>query len=239
MEHLQQFDAGALLRLLHLADSALPIGWAAHSWGLETLVWDGSLEVAQLETFLTQYFQEMGHAEGLCCRLGYRLAAEPDDVEFAARWLALNADVSALKTARENRVASAMLGRRLMMLLYEMEGTPRLQQALQVSKEHKGDIHYSVAFGLCGGVLVPAENAIVLAYLQQSLFGLVSACQRLLPLGQQQASRIVWRLKATLMMVAQQSEGLALNIDDVALFTPLLDVGSMRHPTLPTRLFIS
>jgi urease accessory protein UreF len=128
MEYLEQLDAVALLRLLHLADSALPIGWAAHSWGLETLVWDGSLEVAQLETFLTQYLQEMGHAEGLCCRLGYRLAAEPDDIEFAARWLALNAQVSALKTARENRVASAMLGRRLTTLLYDMERAPQSAQ---------------------------------------------------------------------------------------------------------------
>lgn len=237
-----QNDAVAFLRLLQLADSALPIGSAAHSWGLETLTAQGSLNVALLEPFLVHYFQEVSHAESLCCRLGYRLAPVASDTNtnmFVSRWLHLNAQVSALKTARESRNASAMLGRRLLALLYGMEALPLLQEALQASKAHKGDIHYSIAFGLCGGVLSLDEDATVLAYLHQSLLSLVSACQRLLPLGQQQASRIVWRLKPTLIAIAQQSEGSTLNIDDVALFTPLIDLGSMRHPTLPTRLFIS
>ena len=79
----------------------------------------------------------------------------------------------------------------------------------------------------------------MLAYLQQSLAGLVSACQRLLPLGQSQASRISWQLKPTLLSVVEQSTSVAMNSDDITLFTSLLDVGSMRHPNLTTRLFIS
>ncbi len=236
---IEQNDSLVFLRLLQLADSALPIGSAAHSWGLETLVAQGFLDVAQLEPFLAHYFQEIGHAESICCRLGYRLALDATNDRFVACWLNLNAQVSALKAARESRHASAMLGRRLLTLLYGMEALPLLQDALQASKARKGDIHYSVAFGLCGGILSIDENATVLAYLQQTLLGLVSACQRLLPLGQQQASRIVWRLKPTLIAIARQSEGSTLNIDDVALFTPLIDLGSMRHPTLLTRLFIS
>jgi urease accessory protein len=232
-------DDLAFLRLAQLADSAVPIGSAAHSWGLETLTAEGSLNVAVLEPFLADYFQEIGLAESIFCRLGYRLAACSDLDTFVRQWLELNAQVSALKMARENRVASAMLGRRLLLLVQGLEEMPQLQQAIQASKMHKGDIHYGVAFGLVGGVLTLGETATVLAYLQQSLLGLVSACQRLLPLGQQQASSIVWRLKATLIAVAQQSEGSPLKIDDVALFTPLIEMGSMRHPALPTRLFIS
>jgi urease accessory protein len=102
-------------------------------------------------------------------------------------------------------------------------------------------MYYSPAFGLVGGILGVDETATVLAFLQQSLLGLVSAFQRLLPLGQSQASQISWHLKPVLLTVAQDSLD-AASSDDIAQivnFTPMVDNGSMRHPTLTTRLFIS
>ncbi len=58
---IEQNDSVAFLRLLQLADSALPIGSAAYSWGLETLTTQGSLDVALLEPFLAHLvFVESG-----------------------------------------------------------------------------------------------------------------------------------------------------------------------------------
>jgi urease accessory protein len=126
---------------------------------------------------------------------------------------------------------------RLLQLVAGLEQQPLLQQALHLSKEARGDIHYSTAFGLVGSILEVAETATMLAHLQQVLVGLVSACQRLLPLGQSQASGIVWRLKPTILATIDRSVAVPLNADDIPIFTPLLDLGSMRHPTLTTRLF--
>ena len=232
-----QTDSLAFLRLLQLADSALPIGATAHSFGLETLAAEGLLRVEQLETFLHDYLEETGMLESIFCRLAYRLAAQPET--FADRWLALNEQLSAYKTARESRVASATLGRRFLQLVAGLEQHPRLQQALHLSKEARGDIHYSTAFGMVGSILEVAETATMLAHLQQVLIGLVSACQRLLPLGQSQASGIVWRLKPTILATIDRSAAVPLDADDIPVFTPLLDLASMRHPTLTTRLFIS
>jgi urease accessory protein len=67
--------------------------------------------------------------------------------------------------------------------------------------------------------------------------GLVSACQRLLPLGQRQASRIIWRLNVAIVAAAEHSRH--ADVRTVASFTPLPDMGAMRHPGLSTRLFIS
>ena len=232
-------DYLALLRLMQLADSALPVGAAAHSFGLETLVAEEYLEVTQLGPFLRDYLEEAGVVEGAFCRLGYRLASHTDRALFTAEWLALNEQLSAIKTARESRAASAALGRRFLQLLLGLEDAPLIQIAMQSARSSGKDTHYSIAFGLAGGVVKIDETAMTLAYFQQSLIGLVSACQRLLPLGQSQASQLIWQLKPTLLTVADRSKEVAANCDVMSLCTPLVEVGSMRHPYLATRLFIS
>jgi urease accessory protein len=228
-----------LLRLLQLADSALPVGTAAHSFGLETLAAEETLTVPQLETFLADYLAEAGVLEANFCRAGHAIVAGPDEILDEARWLELNFRLSALKPARESRTASAMLGRRLLHLLLALEVWPLVEQALQSAQQAGVEIHYSLAFGLAGGLLELDEEATALAYLQQMVAGFVSACQRLLPLGQSEATRLLWRLKPAMVSAAQLSHARHAETMTLQCFTPLVEVASMRHPILYTRLFMS
>src|SRR5437867_80324 len=95
-------DDAILLQLLQFADSTLPIGAQAHSFGLETLTVEGMLTVESVESFLHDYVFEIGAVDALFCRAAYTLATEPEVDVFEAEWLTLNCRLSALRMARES-----------------------------------------------------------------------------------------------------------------------------------------
>jgi urease accessory protein len=137
---------------------------------------------------------------------------------------ALNDEFGARRLAREAREASLKMGQRFARLINALVGAPVVEDGLT----------YPVVFGLaCAHLEIPEDSA-VLAYLRQSVAGLVSACQRLMPMGQVAASCMLWKLKPFMVRAACASES-----GEISCFTPLPELASMRHGSLETRLFIS
>ncbi len=234
---------------MHLADSALPIGAVAHSFGLESLVSEGLLTVSALPDFFRGYLEEAGAMEASFCGEAFRLGAAGEEIFsndkspewWGKKWVEINGRLSALKPARESRAGSAVLGKNFLAAVMALGDFPALRAALSATRESldpKGSaIHHATAFGLAAGVLGLSEDRAVLAYLHQSVASLVSACQRLLPLGQSEATRILWNLKPTVIEAA--ARGAARDDGDACCFMPLLDWGAMEHTALRTRLFVS
>ena len=239
----------AELRLMHLADSALPIGAMAHSFGLESLASEGLLTVSSLPEFFRGYLEEAGAMEVAFCREAFRLGAagarsfshEAFPEDWSKTWLELNSRLGALKPARESRAASTALGRNFLAAVAALADFPAMRAALVASRRSAepkaSEIHHATAFGLAAGALGLGEERAVLAYLHQSVTSLVSACQRLLPLGQSEATRILWNLKPA--MVATVARAGTYDASDTRCFMPLLDWGAMEHAALRTRLFVS
>ena len=122
------------------------------------------MRVDNLEAFFSDYLEETGLLEAVFCRAGYASNDMP----------ALNARFTALRPARESRAASLKLGRRFLQLAASL-----LKETFALDQ-----CHLCIAFGLAGGTLGLGPELVCAAYLHQSTFGQISACQRLLPLGQ-------------------------------------------------------
>jgi urease accessory protein len=227
----------AHLQLLHLADSALPIGALAHSFGLESMVSAEILTAAELPDFLRGYLQEAGMLEAVACREAFQIVMAQRPDFSGARWIEINDCLSALKPARESRAASAVLGRNFLQAALLLGDFTVLREAREASLKATSLIHHAAAFGLVSAAFAFDETRAVLACLHQMTSSLVSACQRLLPIGQNEATRILWNLKPAIIEAAILSASYTL--DQVSCFMPLLDWGAMEHPALTTRLFIS
>jgi urease accessory protein len=216
-----------LLQLLHLADSALPIGAAAHSFGIETLIAEAGLGVADLPFFFENLLDGQGHTEAAFCHWAH---ASNDEAE----WHNLNAVISSFKPARESRDASLRLGKRFLALAKGLIDEPAMRL------EFRGDVHLAAAFGRVGAALRIDASMVAAAYLHQSVFGAISACQRLLPFGQTAAMKLLWSLKPRIRQAALGASGLRpKDLSNIWNIQPLLEIASMRHPQLTTRLFIS
>lgn len=231
------------LRLLQLADSALPIGSVAHSLGIESLAARELLTKDGLASFFRGYLEEAGLMDAVFCREGWRMGRLPEAEFEPSRWRGIHDLYSALKPARETRLASASLGENFLRAVLACGDFPLVRAALEAGNgPDRNDrkpplIHHSPSFGLVCGVLGIDPDQGILAYLHQSLAGLLSACLRLMPLGQRAAMRLLWDLKPAMLETLRQSR--SCGIEDVFGLTAMPDWGSMEHPALPTRLFIS
>ena len=181
---------------------------------------------ASLAAYLEDCLDESLLMDSVFCREAHHRACVGRLVED------LNQQMSALRLARETRDASLTLGRRFAALVAALHASPEL-----IRLAAGDEVHHAVAFGYAFGVLQIDCDLSVGAFLHQCVLNTISAAQRLLPLGQRQANRIAWELKPAILDAVVRSRDLAYSA--VCSFAHLPETASMRHPCLPTRLFVS
>ncbi|MFQ6549343.1 urease accessory protein UreF [Aestuariibius sp. 2305UL40-4] len=192
---------------------AFPVGGFAYSQGLEAGVSSGDVCPDTLEDWVDgvlRYGAGRMDAVLLCA------AARGEDVSELAEALAVSSG-----RRRETLEMGAALGRCL-------RGSFDMEMP---------DGAYPVVFGQAVRARgLPLEPVVVL-FLQSLTTLLVHAGQRLMPLGQEKAQRIIAELGPVCVSVA--GEALASGIDEIGTATFGADLASLRQDSLEVRIFRS
>lgn len=224
----------AVLVMLQISDSLFPTGGFTQSYGLETYVQEGLINSKEtLRQFLVGYLEELITSDGLAVSLAYR-ATENHDL---AAIIELEHVVAAQKLALESREASVKTGRRMLKAAIPLFQGAVLTQFQSLINEGKVYGHHAVVFGLIARACGLGGKQAGLAFVYNTTAGMVNNAVRLIPLGQQDGQWVLTSLHAKMVQSAEKSQELTL--EDLGAFLPGLEIRSMQHEHLYSRLFMS
>lgn len=206
------------LRLLQLADSAFPTGAYAFSDGLETLTARGEVRTAaDLRAFLCgQLAHGWGTQDAPACALAWRGGLDE-----------LDARLDDLKLVRGPREASVRVGANLRRAALHL--WPAELAALPVTR------HHATTFGVVAAALGADQTQTVTAYVSAWLLGRVTSATRLMKLGGLDAQRCAHLCEEAAQTCIENA--LSATPDDLAGFSPLLEIAASEQAELESRLF--
>lgn len=227
--HLMRTDSTRLLRILHLASPALPIGAFHFSQGLEYAVEAGWVtdEPGSLEWIGGMARHAIGTLD-LPVLLRLHRACVAADSDGQQRWSRF---LLAARETEELRAEDRHMGSALARILRElgMRGLPATDQRAQPS--------YAEMFAIaCVHWSIP-ENDALQAYAWTWMENQTLAAVKLVPLGQSAGQRILHSLIPLLEEVATHSLG--IEDEDIGACAIAQGLASMRHESQYTRLFKS
>jgi urease accessory protein len=172
------------LRLLQIADSALPIGGYTHSWGLEGAIARGLVhDPESLERWTSRWLRtSLGPLEGVLVASSCRAAGLGNSEGLSA----LNCYAEASIVPPTIRRASLEMGEQLLALGASWSWSAAgLAPFLRATTDADGRVgwHHSVAFGVLGALAGGTPADVLTAYLHQATLGMIGAGVRAIPVG--------------------------------------------------------
>ncbi len=228
-------DAAWLVGLLQANDSFFPTGSYAHSFGLEGLVQEGIVRdrVTLRQLVFRSALPALRHTDLPLAAHAWRAFAEPDWNTIGE----LSVLSSALRSAREARLASENIGRQRAELAATLHSSPLAQEFVRRATEHAWPYSSAVSAALEGRALGAPCDAVLAAVVYSNLSALIAAAMKLLRLGQNGAQSLLTEALAT--SPALITAAIATPLDEIGWFNPWLDIAASRHETADARMFIS
>ena len=223
-----------LLRLLHLASPALPVGAYSYSQGLESAVDTGVVTTeATAQPWITDALtQSVARLEApVFCRL-YN-AWQTQDRAAIDHW---NDYFLASRDSAEFRAETVQMGYSLAKLLRDIFPEDNRAQWLPPTVTEASTCFPSAMAAACVILQTPLEASLH-AYLYAWVENQVLAALKAVPLGQVAGQRMLFALEEKILAAA--TTALAIEDDDISNWTPGLSFLSMQHESQYSRIFRS
>lgn len=222
-----------LVRLLHLASPALPVGAFSYSQGLEWAVESGAVTT---ESAAQNWIRDALHFALARCEapalVGLLRAWQSGNAAEVAR---LNAEFIASRETSELRAETLQMGYSLTRLLRDLPDTPEATKATLATLT---EIAFPTPWAAAAAHWKIEESDAASAYLWAWLENQVMAAVKLVPLGQTAGQRMLVALSPELPALALDAVRRA-DTEDWENFTPGMTLASCQHETQYTRLFRS
>lgn len=225
-------DDDTLLSLFQLIDSSFPTGSFAHSFGLETYTQYGLVNDRwTFETYLRSVLQHgVRNGDAVAVTLAYKTT----DIEYI---IDLDTRLTALKTPDESRQGSIKTGKQFLRNANRLFDHEKLDAYRACIQSGKCAGHHAIAYGLVTQSASIDLHTSLLGYLHAYVVGQVSAAIRLIPLGATDGQLVIQAVHPELVEIATLVE--CAEPGNLGNFTPGLDIRSMQHERLYSRLFVS
>jgi urease accessory protein len=228
-------NTSAFLFALQLADSALPTGRFAHSYGLEELVArEPDLDRGALTEIVESMLLEVvAPLDGAALAQAHRLGAA-GDVDGLVR---VDRAVTCRKLTPASRHASTACGSRIAALASTLTGDRTALRFAGLVAARQTDGNLPIVEGVLARALgVGLEEAILLE-LRGTSVALVSAALRLGRISATQAQFVIAFLVPTMCDALEIA--LSVPVNDMRAFGPELDIMAVRHGRREARLFVT
>lgn len=235
-----------LFFLMQIAGGTFPSGGFSQSWGLETYVANGTVKDDKSFVEFTESYLEstITKCEGPIMNAAYRLADAWDiDEAFGCRdiqeelkeLLELEELSCAVKVTKESRESSLRMGKAFMRIMEDILDDKYLTALKKMCGA--GGVSYPVIYGVvCSRLNLEPDNAMK-AFVFSTVNALVQSAVKLVPLGNTEAQRVLLQLYP--VMEASARDGLEVPLSDISNFCPGMDIASINHEFLTTRLYMS
>lgn len=229
-------DPSALYDLMSWMSPAWPIGGFAHSGGLEWAVEDGLVtdRASTLRWIADMIDHGAIHNDAVLFVHGWR-AAHAGDAERLAEVAELGA---ASQTGHERRLEATAQGAAFRRIALSTAGASAFPALL--ARVEDDDLTYPVAAAVLFAAHDIELEAALTAWLHGVVANLVSAAQRLVPLGQTDGQHVLRDSRAAVFAAVERAVALPEDgdpFDAMGGCTLVADIGCMAHETQYTRLF--
>ncbi|AWB84296.1 urease accessory protein UreF [Corynebacterium liangguodongii] len=225
-------DLTRLLTGMQLADSALPTGAFAHSFGFESYLESGVIESAEgfarwLESFIGQ---QLTFTDALAIRLVMG-AGEAHLVER------LDQLVTAQALPAQVREAGMTMGRRLLTISAANYPSEALSAYAEAIEEGRAFGHPAIVWALVArGEGIDPDTAVA-QHVYACVISLVQNAVRAIPLGQNAGQRLIRQAQPWVVGAVEASQ--SLREEDLGAIAPGLEIAQMNHERQHSRLFMS